>query len=99
VVAVFGLLEWAEPKDLLLLATLGLLQFAIEAVVARHYGLALTFITPAALTISAAGGTDLRLVQVGERVMDTVLGAAIAIAVLWTDECVRARNGGSPRAP
>ena len=85
-VALFGLVELAEPRGLWLVAILALLQFAIEVVVARHYALALAFITPTALRISAAAGTDAPLTLVSERVVDTVLGAAIAMAVLGACE-------------
>jgi len=99
-VAVFGLVELAEPRGLWLVAVIALLQFATEVVVARHYALALTFITPAALMISAAGGTDAPLTLVSERIVDTVLGAVIAMAVLGTSELIRPRLGryrnGSP---
>ncbi len=77
-VAVFGLVKLVGPSGLWLVAVIALLQFAIEVVVARHYALALA--TPAALTISAAGGTDDPVVLVGERIVDTILGAAIAMA-------------------
>jgi hypothetical protein len=92
-VAVFGLIELVEPRGLWLVAVVALLEFAIEVVVARHYALALTFITPVALTISAAGGTDASLTLVSERVVDTFLGAAIAMAVLGAGEWIRARRG------
>jgi len=68
-----------------------LLQFAIEVVVARNYGLALIFITPLALMIS---GTDDPIVLAGERIVDTLLGAFIALVVLWTGEWVRAQHPG-----
>jgi uncharacterized membrane protein YccC len=90
-VAIFSLINLAEPRGLWLVAVLALLQFAIEVVVARHYALALTFITPTALTISAAGGTDGSLALGTERLVDTLLGAAVAMAVLWTSEWIRAK--------
>lgn len=58
---------------------LGALQFAIELVVVRHYALALAFITPLVLLILGAagvGGPDLAL----ERVLDTLVGAALGLA-------------------
>jgi uncharacterized membrane protein YccC len=88
-VAIFGLIELAEPRGLWLVVVLALLQFAIEVVVARHYALALTFITPTALIISAAGCSRNLLALAAERLVDTVLGAAIAMAVLWISQCVR----------
>jgi uncharacterized membrane protein YccC len=52
--------------------------------VALHLGR--LFITPTALTISAAGGTDVSLALGTERLVDTLLAAAIAMALLWTSE-------------
>ena len=67
----------------LLIATL---QFTTEVVVVRHYGLALIFITPLALTIAASGNTDDPVRIVGERIVDTLLGAVIGVLVFWCDE-------------
>ena len=90
-VAIFGLIKLADPQGIWLVVILALLQFSIEVMVARHYALALTFITPTALIISAAGGTGDPLALVAERLLDTLLGSAIAMAVLWTSEWVRRR--------
>ena len=90
-VAIFGLIKLAEPRGSWLVVVLALLQFSIEVVVARHYALAMTFITPTALIISAAGGTDDTVALVAERLADTLLGSAVAMAVLWTSEWVRRR--------
>jgi hypothetical protein len=38
----------------------------------------------------AAGGTDVSLALGTERLVDTLLAAAIAMALLWTSEWVRA---------
>jgi len=46
------------------------------------------------LTISAAGGTGGPLALCTERLLDTLLGAAIAMAVLWTSEWVRVQEKG-----
>ena len=57
---------------------LGVLQFAIELVVVRHYALALVFITPLVLLlIGAATGSAETLPLALERVVDTVVGAAV----------------------
>jgi Fusaric acid resistance protein-like len=55
---------------------------------------ALIFITPLALMISGAVGTDDPIVLAGERIVDTLLGAFIALVVLWTGEWVRAQHPG-----
>jgi uncharacterized membrane protein YccC len=90
-VVIFGLIELGKPQGLWLVVILALLQFSIEVVVARHYALALTFITPTALLISAAGTTVDPVNLVTERLVDTVIGSVIAMAVLWTSEWVGRR--------
>ena len=60
---------------------LGLLQFAIELVVVRHYALALVFITPLVLLIIGAATGDAASIPLAfERVVDTLVGAAIGTA-------------------
>lgn len=68
----------AWPLALVLLLT-GL-QFIIELVVVRNYALALVFITPLVLLLTgtAAGGGDLTGAAI-ERVLDTLIGSAIAV--------------------
>lgn len=57
---------------------LGVLQVAIEMVVVRHYALALVFITPLVLLlIGAATGTVETLPLALERIVDTLVGAAV----------------------
>lgn len=57
---------------------LGALQFTIELVVVRHYALALVFITPLVLLIiGSASGDATSLALALERVLDTVVGAAV----------------------
>lgn len=67
------------PLAVVLLITA--LQFAIELVVVRNYALALVFITPLVLLITGAatGGANLSDAA-WERLGDTVIGSAIAIA-------------------
>jgi hypothetical protein len=79
---VFALVSLFSPSGVWLGLLLMVLQFVVELVVIRNYGLALVFITPLALTIAAQAGTAELGVIVGERFFDTLLGAAIATAVL-----------------
>ncbi|WP_052241213.1 FUSC family protein [Microbacterium hominis] len=70
---------------------LGVLQFAIEMVVVRHYALALVFITPLVLLlIGAATGTAETLPLALERILDTLVGAAVGTAAALA---VRLRAG------
>lgn len=68
---------------LVMLVLLVSFQFAIEFVVARNYALALVIITPLVLFINeiAAGITDMSAVA-GERIIDTIVGATIAILTM-----------------
>ncbi|PZU30186.1 MAG: FUSC family protein [Microbacterium sp.] len=70
---------------------LGALQVVIELTVVRHYALALVFITPLVLLlIGAASGEGANITLALERVVDTIVGAAVgtiaALAVRLRDE-------------
>jgi uncharacterized membrane protein YccC len=67
-------------NPLLLVALLMLLQFGIELVVVRNYALALVFITPLVLLITAAATGTVDVVGAAwERLLDTMVGSALAI--------------------
>jgi hypothetical protein len=78
----FALILSLDPQGLWLALLLALLQATVELVVIRNYGLALIFITPLALLIAAQGDPGDIGSVVLTRVIDTLLGAAIALAVL-----------------
>ncbi|MBK4347580.1 FUSC family protein [Lacisediminihabitans changchengi] len=80
-VGIFALVELLHPSGWVLVLVLGVLQFGIETIVLRNYGLALLLITPLALTISAQGATT-PSVLIADRVVDTAVGGAIAMLVL-----------------
>lgn len=61
---------------------LAVLQFGIELVVARNYALALVLITPLVLVLTGAAAGEFGSVAIaGERVVDTIVGSALAVAV------------------
>jgi hypothetical protein len=62
---------------------LGVLQGISEWVVTKNYGLALLTITPLALLFATQGGTIDVGSDVVTRLADTLIGAAIAVAVLF----------------
>jgi uncharacterized membrane protein YccC len=80
--ALFALIFHFDPQGLWLALILASLQFVVELVVIRNYGLALIFITPLALTIASAGDPGDVDTVTATRVIDTLLGAAIALVVL-----------------
>ncbi|MFJ4224145.1 FUSC family protein [Microbacterium sp. NPDC089695] len=77
----YALLALLHPSGLWLALMLGALQFAVELVVVRHYALALVFITPLVLLLTGAATGDIGSMQVAvERIVDTVIGAALGAA-------------------
>ena len=94
-VGVFALVMLLHPQGAWLGLLLVALQFGVELVVIRNYGLALVLITPLALLISVqASGVDVTGIVV-DRVVDTLLGAAIALVVLLAAFLVQRRAGAS----
>lgn len=88
-VLVFLLLALFAPEGLWLVLVVVILQFMIELVIAKNYGLAMLFLTPLALFISTAGREGSELATAGERVGDTLFGAVIAVVVLLLGEWLR----------
>lgn len=80
----FLLVATLHPSGWWLIGLIVSLQFAIELLVTRNYGLAVTLITPLALFVASGGDVpDDPLPLVGERLLDTVVGVLVALAVLW----------------
>jgi hypothetical protein len=93
-VGLFALVQLFHPSGWWTVLVLVALQFVVELVVIRNYGLALLFITPLALTISVQG-TEPVLDVVHDRVEDTLIGAGIAMVILLVSlglRWVRARR-------
>lgn len=95
-VAIFGLLSLTEPSGLQVIIIVAVLQFLVETVIVRNYGLGLMFITPVALTISTSVGNVDAPTIIELRVGDTILGAIIALVVLYGIEWLRTRQGDVP---
>ena len=78
---VYIALSLLHPAGLWLAVLLGALQFTIELVVVRHYALALVFITPLVLLLTGAATGSIGSVDVAlERIIDTIVGAALGAA-------------------
>lgn len=77
----YALLALLHPSGLWLALLLGALQFTIELVVVRHYALALVFITPLVLLLTGAATGEIGSMTVAwERIVDTLVGAALGAA-------------------
>ncbi|GAA3510422.1 FUSC family protein [Georgenia daeguensis] len=80
----FAFISWLGLGPWATVLLVIVLQGTVELAVPRNYAVAVSFITPLALTIATAGGTgDVRPV-IAERLLDTVIGVAVAVAVLLT---------------
>lgn len=84
-VGVFAVLAGLGPQGVVLALVAGVLQAATELVVVRHYGLALVFITPLALTIAAVAAPAAVQATVADRLVDTAVGVGIALAVVLVE--------------
>lgn len=91
-VVFFGAIVVISPSGAWLVLTIMLLQLATEIVVTRNYALALVFITPLALMIATTGNADSPLVSVMGRIVGTLLGATIALAVFLGHQLVHGRR-------
>lgn len=79
--AIFAALHLLDLHTGVLIVVLAVLNVLIELTVTTNYALAVTFITPLALLMGAA---DLPLgQQMGSRIVETVLGVALAVAMTW----------------
>lgn len=81
-IGVFWLLTGLQPQGLWLVLTVCVLQFGIELFITRNYALGLLFITPLALLITTSGSVPASQVM-GLRLLDTVIGSVLALAVLF----------------
>ncbi|MGA9212207.1 FUSC family protein [Kaistella sp.] len=74
-----------EPKGLALVFIIAGLQFVIEMIVVRNYGLAVIFITPLTIFLAEnSAGTMINLYDLMEaRILDTIIGSLIGLAAGW----------------
>ncbi|WP_328393124.1 FUSC family protein [Nocardia sp. NBC_00416] len=79
----FAALYTVEPRGWVLVLILMTLQFAIELLVARNYGLAVVFITPLALLMGGGGKYGDVLPVLRDRLLESVIGVVIGLTALW----------------
>lgn len=61
-----------------------LLIVGIQAFLVRNYMIAMMFITPLAILLGSLGKVDNLAHAIGTRLLETVVGVTVAIAVLWS---------------
>lgn len=81
---VFAGLVTLSPGPIALILSIALLMFLIDLFVASNYGIAVIFITPVALLIGTGGHVGSIGTMVVDRGVENLIGASIAVAVLWT---------------
>ena len=74
-----------NPSPLMMVVTIGLMQFIVEMLVVRNYGLAAIFITPLTILLAEnAVGSQLNINELMEaRLLDTVVGSVVGLAGAW----------------
>lgn len=85
-------LIWSPPAIVVILVIV-VCQFFAEMLVGRHYGYALLFITPMALAVSHLAAPAPLGTLVADRVIETVLGAAIGIALVLLARAIERWRG------
>lgn len=81
-VVVTALVLWPDPPVWVLVVVVAVCQFGAELLVTRHYGTALVFVTPLALTVAHLASPAPVAGLLGDRVLETVLGAAVGVVLV-----------------
>ncbi|WP_158865534.1 FUSC family protein [Leifsonia sp. AG29] len=97
VVVAAAVLAWSPPA-LLVIAVIVVCQFFAEMLVGRSYGWALVFITPMALAVSHLASPAPLGVLLLDRVLETVLGAGIGIALVLLARLVERSRASNRRS-
>lgn len=93
-VGLFALILLGQPRGVVVGLIVMALQFVVEVIIIRNYGLALVFITPLALIIADQSASADIGETIAVRVLDTLLGAAIALVVLFGSFLARRMSSG-----
>lgn len=80
---VLAAVVWAAPTAVALVVVVAVLLAGTEEYLVRNYGVAMVFITPLALLLGGAGVPHDFAVVARDRLLETVIGVLVAVAVLW----------------
>lgn len=96
-VIVTGLVLLPNPPIGVLIAIIAIGQFGAEILVGRHYGAALLFVTPLALTVAHLASPIPVPALLADRVVETALGGGVAILIVlvtrWISQSRLSRQG------
>ena len=81
-VGVAGLVLVPDPPVWVLIIVIALAQFGAELFIGRHYGAALLFVTPLALTVVHLVSPEPVATLLVDRVLETTLGGVVALAIV-----------------
>lgn len=81
-VIVAGVVLAFDPPAVVIVVFAVICQFVVELIIGKNYGIALVFITPLALTMSSLSQPSAVLPLVTDRVVETVVGVTVAIALV-----------------
>jgi hypothetical protein len=95
-VLVTGLVLLPGPPLWVLVLVVGVGQFGAEILVGRHYGAALLFITPLALTVSHLASPLPVWELMVDRAVETALGGGVAIVIVLLARVGERRRKGLP---
>ena len=91
-VLVTGLVLLPGPPVWVLILVIAIGQFGAEILIGKHYGAALLFITPLALTVSHLGSPVPVSELLVDRVVETALGGAVAVVLVVATRAGLARH-------
>ncbi|TFC35492.1 FUSC family protein [Cryobacterium sp. TMT2-42-4] len=101
-VAVTALVLLPGPSVWVLIAVIAIGQFGAEILIGRHYGAALLFVTPLALTVAHLADPVAVPTLLVDRVAETALGGVVAVLIVLVARGLarqRSRRLGGQRPP
>jgi Fusaric acid resistance protein-like len=96
-VLITGLVLLPGPPLWVLVVVIGIGQFGAEILVGRHYGAALLFITPLALTVAHLASPLPVPTLMIDRAVETALGGGVAIVIVLLARAGERHRGIAPR--
>ena len=95
-VAVTGLVLLPGPSVWVLIAVIAIGQFGAEILIGKHYGAALLFVTPLALTVAHLASPGPVPVLLIDRVVETAIGGVVAVLIVLAARGLARGPAGRP---
>jgi len=91
-VVIAGLVLLPGPSVIVLIAVIAVGQFGAEMLIGRHYGAALLFVTPLALSVVHLASPVPVLALLVDRVVETTLGGGLALVIVLLAQAATRRK-------